>query len=180
LSTNSCIFVTDDNKIMVWGENKSLVLGVTGKLPSELVLPPTPRSPHPEIVNLSVGAHHALAITKDGFVFGWGSNKYGQLGLGFQPTVHPEPPTLLKELPVDSSEIKQVFVGATHSAFLTKSGQVYAFGNNEFCQLALGPSIWAMKSVPNLVSFSPSSFPSSLIPRPLYLIYPLVVVLFFQ
>jgi len=34
---------------------------------------------------ISAGNFHCLALDKDGYVWGWGSNEFGQLGLGDDP-----------------------------------------------------------------------------------------------
>lgn len=39
------------------------------------------------IVDVAVGAEHTLCVTSDGYVYGWGSNSDGQLGLGHTGTV---------------------------------------------------------------------------------------------
>lgn len=38
-----------------------------------------------KVTQIASGDYHALALTKDGRVFAWGDNSYGQLGVDFEP-----------------------------------------------------------------------------------------------
>ena len=83
------------------------------------------------IVKLSCGEDHLLALSSEGQVWVWGSNKFGQLGLGDQ-----EPrnlPTLLGEI----SHVHSVWAGHNCSFALTKTGSLYAWGDNKSYQLGL-------------------------------------------
>jgi len=76
-----------------------------------------------KIVKICCGAHHTLILDKDGNVYSFGRNNYGQLGLNLDDEVVMEPKKI--------SEIKNVMdisCGANHSLFLTKEGKVYACG----------------------------------------------------
>ncbi len=42
-----------------------------------------------KIVMISCGAWHSLALTKSGRIFGWGSNRYGQLGVDVMDSSEP-------------------------------------------------------------------------------------------
>ena len=39
---------------------------------------------YPEIIGLTAGSHHTMALLKSGEIFAWGDNYFGQLGLGYQ------------------------------------------------------------------------------------------------
>lgn len=61
-------------------------------------------------------------------MFVWGSNSYGQLGLGKGTDSNQSQPELiscLKGIPV-----LQVIAGGNHSFILSKSGAVYGWGRN--------------------------------------------------
>jgi alpha-tubulin suppressor-like RCC1 family protein len=82
------------------------------------------------ILAITAGADHSLAIKKDGTVWSWGANWYGQLGDGS---------TLNQFSPVQVQNLDQalsVSGGVLHSTAIKKDGSVWAWGNNEHHQLA--------------------------------------------
>ncbi|KAH6775468.1 Regulator of chromosome condensation family protein [Perilla frutescens var. hirtella] len=72
--------IGDDGALWVWGKSKRGQLGL-GKDITEAVLPARVESLlGQEIVKVSLGWGHALALTKDGKLFGWGYYADGRLG----------------------------------------------------------------------------------------------------
>ena len=92
-----------------------------------------------EIVFISGISSHCLAVSKRGCVFGQGSNKFGQLGLG-QGTKSVTSFTLISSL--GAYEIRAAYVGNRHSLFETREGKIISCGYNNRGQLNLecGPS----------------------------------------
>jgi alpha-tubulin suppressor-like RCC1 family protein len=81
---------------------------------------------------IALGSTHALAISNDGKVYGWGSNNYGQSGGGALPYI--KSPKLISF----PEEIAEIAAGMHYSLALAVSGRVYAWGWNGFGQLGLG------------------------------------------
>jgi regulator of chromosome condensation len=79
------------------------------------------------------GGEIQFAIAKNGDVYGWGINGFGQLGNGNAET-H-ELPVKIKGFPAD---IKEIACGQSHTLLLTQLGQVYSFGRNAYGQLGHG------------------------------------------
>ncbi|OQR85477.1 hypothetical protein ACHHYP_11784 [Achlya hypogyna] len=75
-------------------------------------------------LRIAAGAHHSLAIARDGTLFTWGCGVDGRLGLGSHAdTSRPTPVLSLSETtPVDTGG------GATYSCVLLKSGHVVVAG----------------------------------------------------
>jgi alpha-tubulin suppressor-like RCC1 family protein len=82
------------------------------------------------IKSIAVGATHVLALCREGNVYAWGSNQYGQLG--HQHKRYNSQPTLIEM----SEKITDIAAGTHFSLALTESGNVYAWGWNGFGQLA--------------------------------------------
>lgn len=84
---------------------------------------------------IAAGANHSLAVSKDGrSLWGWGSNDIGQLGPDIEENVStPAPISIDLDRPDD--RIVSVTAGYAHSAVLTSSGRVFAFGRGENGQL---------------------------------------------
>lgn len=76
--------------------------------------------------------HHSLFLTTDGQVYGYGSNRCGQLGMGDKVDRMVE--TRLPSLP---SPITQISAGISYSLFLTTDGHVYGCGDNMVGQLGM-------------------------------------------
>ncbi|KAL4861448.1 hypothetical protein BDV12DRAFT_191076 [Aspergillus spectabilis] len=91
------------------------------------------------VVRLSSGAQHVLALTSDGTVFSWGRNEQGQLGR--RRRVHDGPVhSLTSEQCALPSGIVNIGTGSYHSFAVHKSGTVYAWGSNNFGQTAISAS----------------------------------------
>jgi RCC1 and BTB domain-containing protein len=74
-----------------------------------------------------------LFVTKDDFVFGFGSNRNGCLGLGNDSTLEPK---VVEEL--CHKEIIDISYGWNYVIVLTKSGSCYSMGRNDCGQLGIG------------------------------------------
>lgn len=74
-------------------------------------------------------------MCEGGELFTWGQNTHGQLGVGSQATLTPQPQLVerLKGIP-----LAQIAAGGAHSAAVSLSGAVYSWGKNDFGQLGLG------------------------------------------
>lgn len=73
-----------------------------------------------EIISVVVGSSHCMALGKGGDCFVWGDNDSGQLGVGdFQNKL---------SIAINNSftAVKQIAVGANHSAVLTQKQQVHS------------------------------------------------------
>ncbi len=87
-------------------------------------------TPNVSIKSIAVGATHVLALCREGNVYAWGSNQYGQLG--HQRNRYDSQPTLIQM----TEKITALAAGTHFSLALTESGDVYTWGWNGFGQLA--------------------------------------------
>ncbi|XP_056591458.1 retinitis pigmentosa GTPase regulator b isoform X4 [Triplophysa dalaica] len=85
-------------------------------------------------LKISCGDEHTALVTENGKLFMFGSNNWGQLGLGTKTTVNK--PTCVKDL--KSERVKIVACGRTHTLVYTSRGNLYASGGNNEGQLGLG------------------------------------------
>ena len=100
--------------------------------------PPTRRDKPAKIAGLSdvadvcAGAAFVLTLRKDGSVWGWGSNNYGQLGDGTtRDAMQPRRVDALKN-------VTNLAAGAYHSLAVTSDGRVWSWGKNSDGQLGNG------------------------------------------
>ncbi|KAE8147381.1 BTB domain and ankyrin repeat protein [Aspergillus avenaceus] len=88
-----------------------------------------------KVVSVALGQDHTLAITENGEIFSWGSNKYGQLGYGL-PRTNNRDDVPMQKVPrqIFNPFKKEVILGAAasavHSVVFSNSG-LYTFGKNE-------------------------------------------------
>ncbi|XP_043466153.1 probable E3 ubiquitin-protein ligase HERC4 isoform X1 [Leptopilina heterotoma] len=86
------------------------------------------------VVQIACGLKHALALTNNGELYSWGSNKEGQLGLG--PNIKKElKPKLISSLV--GIPIAFIACGGYHCIVVSKSGAIFGWGRNNFGQLGL-------------------------------------------
>jgi len=99
-----------------------------------------------EIVAISGGVHHTLALKSDGTVFAWGRNDRGQLGNG--NTTNQTYPVRVKDVDTVSnlSGVIAISAGDMFSLALKSDGSVWAWGWNNYGQLGDGTT--AEKHVP--------------------------------
>ena len=73
-----------------------------------------------------------IAKDKEGNLYAWGNNEYGQLGIG--NTDDQSIPKLIEEI----SNIEDVHINWGNVIAKDKNGNLYAWGNNEYGQLGIG------------------------------------------
>ncbi|XP_043286736.1 E3 ubiquitin-protein ligase MYCBP2 isoform X2 [Venturia canescens] len=83
------------------------------------------------VVQVSCGLHHTVILLQNGEVYSFGSNIYGQLGIG-DLIAHAGPVQV--KLP---SIATQVAAGSNHTVVLTGKGEVYTFGAYQKGQLGM-------------------------------------------
>ncbi|GAA6225778.1 serine/threonine-protein kinase Nek8 isoform X2 [Lates japonicus] len=86
-----------------------------------------------ELVQVSCGASHVLAVTNEREVFAWGRGDNGRLGLGTQDT-HNSPQQVC--LPVEF-EAQRVVCGVDCSMIISTQYRIVACGSNRFNKLGL-------------------------------------------
>jgi len=84
------------------------------------------------IVEIAAGKFHTVALKSDGTVWAFGSNGYGQLGLG--TIIQANTPTKIPNL----DNVIAISAGEYHSLALKSNGTVWAFGGNWSGQLGIG------------------------------------------
>ena len=110
------------------------------------------------VVKISTGFNHTLAITRDGYVYAWGLNGNGQLGNNSTANQ----PYAVKVLAEDGKsylrDIIDVSAGKAFSTFLDKNGNVYTVGNGKNYRLGNSSEadIYVVKkiNVSNVISIS--------------------------
>lgn len=134
--------IRNDGSLWAWGSNSSYQLGLGDYSPRSL---PTQVAVGTSWVMVSAGGRfnksHSLGIKSDGTLWSWGSNSYGQLGLGTSPGsfVYYISPFQVGA----NSDWLKISAGGYHSFGIRgsgASGTLWSWGRNNHGQLGLSNS----------------------------------------
>jgi alpha-tubulin suppressor-like RCC1 family protein len=101
----------------------------------------------PNVLTVSCGEHHTIVLTKDNKLYTCGNNQYGQLGLGDRNNRNTFTKVNVSNTRCEQSlypwrifgpNVVSVTCGGYHTMILTKNGELYACGDNQYGQLGLG------------------------------------------
>jgi alpha-tubulin suppressor-like RCC1 family protein len=141
---NHTLALTYSGEVYAWGLNSSDQLGIKDAQSTSEPLFVNGLSGI-EIDSIVAGAANTAALSKQGEVYTWGRNNYGQLGIGSH--ANKSEPVHVQSL--EGKGVKAISLKDQHMLALTKEMQVYAWGYNTNCQLGTGDT--ESKSVPTLV-----------------------------
>jgi alpha-tubulin suppressor-like RCC1 family protein len=135
-NSSSPSFVLDaDNEIYAFGPNHYGELGI-GRFSQAEFLPvqvTRPQSVH-GWMNMAAGSRFAFGISDDGLLYSWGDNPLGQLGS--MDITNSSVPLLITNLAQHA--FVKVVAGGSHALALSSTGELWAWGNNQFGQLGTG------------------------------------------
>lgn len=124
-----------NGKVWIWGFRGSGQQG-NGTTSVSYLDPPTAVAELKNIVFVTGGAYHLLAIDGRGKLYGWGQNGYGETGCGSLPVYVNTPCTV--KLP---NPIVQAAAGEYHSVILDNAGDVYTVGLGSYGRLGHGNAL---------------------------------------
>jgi alpha-tubulin suppressor-like RCC1 family protein len=153
---NHSLMVMSDKTAWAWGNNDYGQIGIGSEedvtIPIQVSGPEEVKSTGTgfltEVIAVSGGYGHSLALKEDGTVWAWGYNKYGQLGTGDKDdrlvpvqVVAPVPASGTKVEETYLQDIIAVDAGEEHSLALKSDGTVWAWGHNNYVQLGDGTKV---------------------------------------
>uniref|UniRef100_A0A1I7XGZ0 SAM_MT_RSMB_NOP domain-containing protein n=1 Tax=Heterorhabditis bacteriophora TaxID=37862 RepID=A0A1I7XGZ0_HETBA len=128
-----CVALSASGAVYTWGQNDFGQLG-TGDMRGR----PTPYflegMSSMGIVEVCCGDSHTVLLNKEGRLFGFGSDAYGQLGCGRKFDKHITPAAVTELM---GSHVTRVACGRNHTIVII-GGRVYPFGQNANGQLGNG------------------------------------------
>ncbi|CAG7635053.1 S-layer homology domain-containing protein [Paenibacillus allorhizosphaerae] len=131
---NHVLAVTKEKTVVGWGDNNGGQLGygtVGGKRTYRVFVEFIQ-----DVKAVAAGNNFSLALKEDGSVFAWGSDTTGQLGNSYgyhyiNVAANPKVVTGLRG-------ITAIAAGNTHAMAMSKDGDLYTWGGNQFGQLGIG------------------------------------------
>lgn len=121
----------NDGKLYTWGSDASGALDIPSNIANK------------KIEKLAVGDKHALVLTKNGEIFGWGYNNFNQTTV----------PADIKSLAAYEG-IEDIYAGEGYSGIITKEKNLYLWGNIKASKLDVLPS----DTIGHVVKVDGSSF----------------------
>lgn len=85
------------------------------------------------MISIAAGGNHSIALRRDGTVWTWGANGFGQLG-DFATTAGIATPIQVDGI----AGVKAIAGGGSHSCALAEDGTVWTWGDNRSGQLGTG------------------------------------------
>jgi alpha-tubulin suppressor-like RCC1 family protein len=126
---NTCA-LRDDGRVACWGTLPFVEAGETRAVASRRA--PAVVAGLTEVTQITTGTAHACALRRDGRVWCWGANSYGQLGDGREiPRYQPAAVDALRDA-VDVAASEQ------HTCAVTSDGRVWCWGDNAYGELGDG------------------------------------------
>lgn len=137
--------VTETGNLWSWGDNGSGQLGRRDAGGEASQDPRIVRSlQDSKVSQVSAGAAHSLAVTREGEVYSWGEGSSGRLGHGapkssfFDMFSHQSEHEPRKIRSLETLKIEKVSAGHMHSACVDSEGRLFVFGNGRHLQLGTG------------------------------------------
>lgn len=126
---------TKNGQCFAFGDNEFGQLGIEGPSISYEPMRAQELESH-HILYVACGAHHSAVLSDTGYLWTWGDNRSGQLGvenLSFSCN-----PIILSTLPeLRNQVIIDVSCGDKHTVFLSKKGKLFGMGDNTDNQLGI-------------------------------------------
>ena len=132
IGNNSNIALDENKNIWTWGNNNNYQLGDSIK--NEKLVPTKVETvKNVNFKDVSAGGFNFnIAIDEDGYLWGTGSNSFGQLGNGGNSTV-----TKFTKISTQT-KFKKIVAGFTHTLAIDEENNLWSWGKNAYGQLGDG------------------------------------------
>ena len=125
--SNFTLGVSKDNSLYVWGSTKNSLTGIDmADIPEEIE--------EGKVAYAAAGRDHAIVITTEGKIIGWGDKALAQYGINTD-TANPALVSMPEELvngTIDVSKVDSLTCGSQVTV-LVYDGKIYAWGNANSC-----------------------------------------------
>lgn len=140
------LVATRSGRVYAWGADSSGQLGAASSGSGQPIMVVGLPVNDP-VTTVAAGYVHSVALTRSGRVYAWGANRFGEGGQN-SATIVPLP-SLVRGLP-KGDPVVAIAAGAAHTLALTRSGHVYAWGDQGTGQM--GVITTGARGVPVMVS----------------------------
>ncbi len=148
-SKGHTLILLENGKVLSVGENSKGQLGISNLNPTKIVgaISSSPSFINGDntdlIIDIAVGTQHSVLLSEKGYVYGFGYNNFGELGLGTNLETALIPTKiengndgfLNDGYQTSSNKAVSITAGDAHTMILTASGNVYSTGKNSYGEL---------------------------------------------
>ena len=122
-------------KLYTFGDNEAGKLGLEDNQCGDTEEPQEVKTLNEPVVFVACGGNHTAVVTKRASLFTFGSGMHGQLGHGpsFQELGLPKLVSTLQ-----GKFVSSVSCGESHTAVVTRNGEMYTFGDGRHGKLGMG------------------------------------------
>jgi len=131
--------LTDKGDIYSWGWTQDAQTGQGYASDTPIPIPTLIKTTTPSLKfkDIHSGFDHCMAVSSDNDLYVWGSNEFGQLGLGH--TTNQLSPQKLDNIKLNNNDsTNKISLGFGHSLIINESNQLLSFGFNGNGQLGIG------------------------------------------
>jgi VCBS repeat-containing protein len=137
--SNHTVVLMKDGTVWAWGSNSNGQLGNNSTTDSSTPVPVSIANTS-GVASIAAGSNHTVVLMKDGTVWAWGDNTYGQLGDGGYGGYRDTPVQVVGQSGIGSflSNVAIIAAGSGHTVAEDIYGDVWTWGNNSSGQLGNG------------------------------------------
>lgn len=133
---NMTLATTTNHEVFCWGGGGMGPMGIKGKYRQRFETPQLVVKLNGEdIVTTSIGANHAVAMSKEGDLFSWGKGEFGVLGDDLKMT---ETPKYLDCIESHIGAVSALSCGEQHTCIITRRLDVFSWGHASNGRLGVG------------------------------------------
>lgn len=146
------VVLDKDGRVFTWGHGRGGRLGHGDENP-QMFPKLVAALDGLRVVKIAAAENHTVCVTDQGLVFSWGSDRFGQLGVGGSSAGHGTARLVPRRVEaLRRCMVADVSAGATHTVAVTREGEVYTWGGNKSGQLGYEGVGAIGDGVPRMVS----------------------------
>ncbi len=141
--SNHALALDSTGAVFAWGSGEQMQLGrriiartqTEGLTPRQFGLPKGPKN---GITQIASGADHSFAISKNGAVYSWGCNNFGETGIAAgagEDNACVTNPTIITSL--NGQNITHIAAGTHHTIAATEAGECLVWGRADSAQTGI-------------------------------------------
>lgn len=109
-------------------------------------------TPLTNVIKISVGTNHALALTEDGYVYAWGANNFGQIGQTDKQNSNYAKKVVGEGGSDFLNRIVDISAGSYGSTAINEFGWSYVWGNGSYGETGNGKNVTTYSPVRNSIN----------------------------
>ena len=137
ISTGSrhSLAIDEQDNLYSWGDDTGYRQGILGNGKTGNIITTPTKIGNGKYASISTKLNFSLAIDKEGYIWSWGSNYKGSLGIGNSNITES-----LTPIKIDNKKYKHISAGYYHSLAIDEDDYLWTWGRNKYGLLGIGNS----------------------------------------